>query len=35
MAQVFRVEKNKYFTAIDTHTIHEKEIIQLRLNDTV
>ena len=22
------------FTAIDTHTVHEKEIIQLRLNDT-
>lgn len=28
----FGVYKN--FTAIDTHTIHEKEIIQLRLNDT-
>ena len=24
----------KNFTAIDTHTVHEKEIIQLRLNDT-
>jgi hypothetical protein len=28
----FGVYKN--FTAIDTHTVHEKEIIQLRLNDT-
>ena len=24
----------KNFTAIDTHTVHEKEIIQLKLNDT-
>ena len=28
----FSVYKN--FTVIDTHTVHEKEIIQLRLNDT-
>lgn len=28
----FGVYKN--FTAIDTHTVHEKEIIQLKLNDT-
>ena len=28
----FGVYKN--FTTIDTHTVHEKEIIQLRLNDT-
>ena len=28
----FGVYKN--FTAIDTHTVHGKEIIQLRLNDT-
>ena len=28
----FGVYKN--FTAIDTHTVHEKEVIQLRLNDT-
>ena len=29
---VFGVYKN--FTAIDQHTIHEKEVVQLRLNDT-
>ena len=28
------LRKYKNFTAIDTHTVHEKEIIQLRLNDT-
>jgi hypothetical protein len=28
------LRRYKNFTAIDTHTVHEKEIIQLRLNDT-
>ena len=30
----FMKKVNCEFTAIDTHTVHEKEIIQLRLNDT-
>lgn len=32
MSLVFAVYKN--FTAIDTHTVHEEKIIELRLNDT-
>ncbi|MFQ8921381.1 MAG: conjugal transfer protein [Clostridium paraputrificum] len=32
VSMCFGVYKN--FTAIDTHTVHEKETIQLRLNDT-